>query len=254
MNRRHLIFPSAILMEMSAKENRSGDEKVEIEDEGEETMMREIVLGLRALCLQDDFWDNPNQDDNNPDKGKTLIENVVAAEEEAIRDKGKRDKEKEQTSRSGSKKRSKILKNDVAGTSRSGSTKKRAPELIDPPAGPLVCPYCQRIFGSWKAVFGHLRAHKERQHHGFLPPPRFSAAGEGITIGCSGSGAAKSVIFVASNLDGSSGDGDGKSLGFDLNVAPGEDSEDSIISNPNPKSFDLNKSPPKEEDPEEDIP
>ncbi|XP_010548856.1 PREDICTED: uncharacterized protein LOC104820184 [Tarenaya hassleriana] len=245
----------AALMKVSAEENRFDDKEVEIEDEGEEAMMREIVLGLPTLRLHDDFWDNPDQDDDNPDKDKPPVGNVVVAvgEEEAVIDKGRGENEKMKASGSESKKRSKKPKVDGAGASGSGSAKKRAPELIDPPAGPPVCPYCHRVFGSWKAVFGHLRAHKERQHHGFLPPPRFSAAAEGIIIGCSGNDGDRSVsvIVAASDLGGGSGNGDGKGLDFDLNVMPNEDSEENIVPNLKPKSFDLNKSP-KKEDPEED--
>ena len=43
---------------------------------------------------------------------------------------------------------------------------------MDAPESDPVCPVCGKKFGSWKGVFGHLRAHPERQWRGAFPPPK----------------------------------------------------------------------------------
>lgn len=57
---------------------------------------------------------------------------------------------------------------------------KRRAELVEVPRGPPVCYVCNRAFQSWKAVFGHMRAHKvgeERARSGAFPPPVFTPPG-----------------------------------------------------------------------------
>ncbi len=48
---------------------------------------------------------------------------------------------------------------------------KRKAELLDPPSCDPNCVVCGKQFGSWKAVFGHMRSHPERQWRGVFPPP-----------------------------------------------------------------------------------
>ncbi|KAK8606709.1 hypothetical protein V6N13_052471 [Hibiscus sabdariffa] len=60
--------------------------------------------------------------------------------------------------------------------SGSGSKARKKAELevdVDVPSGEPTCYVCQKVFGSWKAVFGHLRAHR-RQTPGAFPPPAFT--------------------------------------------------------------------------------
>lgn len=59
------------------------------------------------------------------------------------------------------------------GTISSGVHKpKRKVELVDPPTlrNP-ICIVCSKQFGSWKAVFGHMRSHPGRHWRGVFPPP-----------------------------------------------------------------------------------
>ncbi|XP_008441135.1 zinc finger protein ZAT4 [Cucumis melo] len=63
---------------------------------------------------------------------------------------------------------------DHGGGSSSGSGQKgkKKGELIDPPSTAPKCATCGKTFGSWKAVFGHLRSHPEREYRGAFPPPK----------------------------------------------------------------------------------
>lgn len=62
-------------------------------------------------------------------------------------------------------------------TSTTGSkAMKKKRELDHVPSGAPTCYVCQRSFGSWKAVFGHLRAH-DRKNRGAFPPPSFTPEG-----------------------------------------------------------------------------
>ena len=62
---------------------------------------------------------------------------------------------------------------DELGAISSGVHKpKRKVELVDPPTlRDPVCIVCSKQFGSWKAVFGHMRSHPGRHWRGVFPPP-----------------------------------------------------------------------------------
>ncbi|KAG6577818.1 hypothetical protein SDJN02_23495, partial [Cucurbita argyrosperma subsp. argyrosperma] len=48
---------------------------------------------------------------------------------------------------------------------------KKKGELTEVPKGDPKCATCNKVFKSWKALFGHLRSHPERTYRGALPPP-----------------------------------------------------------------------------------
>lgn len=62
---------------------------------------------------------------------------------------------------------------DELGALSSGVHKpKRKVELVDPPTlRDPICIVCSKQFGSWKAVFGHMRSHPGRHWRGVFPPP-----------------------------------------------------------------------------------
>ncbi|EOA18015.1 hypothetical protein CARUB_v10006450mg [Capsella rubella] len=206
---------------------------------------RQIVLGLPALSLAESFL----ADETTRNKAKVAATLIVTAAEEAV---GKTDQPLAGTgSTVGAPDnkikvgRPRVLLEALAagsGSTTVGSTedeepikkakRKGAALLTNPPIGPPKCNICQKPFSSWKAVFGHLRQHKNRGYLGFLPPPTFDAAEE------------RSGGTVAASSDGgASGLGTG-GLGIDLNVSPIEEDEEAAFT---PK-FDLNRSPPQDDE------
>lgn len=57
--------------------------------------------------------------------------------------------------------------------SGSGSSRMKfdGPDMVSP------CSVCGKRFGSWKAVFGHMRSHPDRSWRGVHPPPTFNREG-----------------------------------------------------------------------------
>lgn len=60
---------------------------------------------------------------------------------------------------------------EAQGASGSGAPKRAKGELDAPKTDP-ACSICGKKFASWKAVFGHMRAHREREWRGAFPPPK----------------------------------------------------------------------------------
>ncbi|KAJ4871740.1 zinc finger (C2H2 type) family protein [Raphanus sativus] len=224
--------PEKTKVNTEEKINENSDESDYLwSDEEEEGEIREIVLALPAMSLGD-------VDEATRQKAVAAADLLIAAAQEAAATKGNMEQ-------------GTVISDDladVAGASGSKATvvagdeepakkprKKGSPKLINPPEGPPKCNVCGRSFLSWKAVFGHLRAHTDRGYFGFFPPPTFNAAveasGGAVAASCGGRGL---------------GLGTG-GLNFDLNADPIDDEEEETGTGSAPK-FDLNRSPPQDED------
>ncbi|KAL1215619.1 Zinc finger protein ZAT3 [Cardamine amara subsp. amara] len=244
-------------------EKEDADEQCSDGEEEEEFPTREIVLGLPALSISQNFGVSSGAEEINEEEARLMEQAVVAAKlviaaaEEAVT-KGKNDggggsSKKKKKKKNVNRMRKITDINDEAGGTGEGETKKprrKASVLTNPPPGPPTCNVCGRGFGSWKAVFGHLRSHKDRNYQGFSPPPTFSAAAERFTIP-----GANSVFVLVTAGEGSSGAGGGSASGgeggrrleINLNVDP-EEKEDEVTEAEAVAKFDLNKSPPKDEE------
>ncbi|XP_054808766.1 uncharacterized protein LOC129310892 [Prosopis cineraria] len=158
----------------------------------------------------------------------------------------------------------------AAAAEKQGKQKRKASQLSDPPPWPPKCNECGKEFPSWKAAFGHMRAHPDRDYRGFFKPPTSSSSssptrqrvrlGDNINRGVEQGGG---EIKRASSASGTRG------VGFDLNQPMMEEVEEEsnseaaerseahdssssalVLRNEEQKKvgFDLNQLPPSEED------
>ncbi|XP_050238058.1 uncharacterized protein LOC126687540 [Mercurialis annua] len=145
---------------------------------------------------------------------------------------------------------------------------KRKKGEMDAPKSEPICSICGKRFGSWKGVFGHLRAHPEREWRGAFPPPkRVTGSWSPIKMSGADDHQARQVQLLAptmldlaretlakmreDSVAPAAGDGGGvassrRVTNIDLNIEPGSSSS------PSPPrggpTLDLNKSPPESDD------
>ncbi|KAF8101092.1 hypothetical protein N665_0210s0027 [Sinapis alba] len=235
----------------------------------EESAMREIVLGLPALSISSGTFTVSSAVDEEEEarlneQAVVAAELVIAAAEEAVM-KEKSDGKKKKVRR---QRKTMKLNDDEAGGSSSVKggeakkpRKKSTSEFTNLPRGPPVCNVCGRAFSSWKAVFGHLRSHKDRNYRGFLPPPKFTAPSRGVMIPGPNSafvrvvprgGSSGGVVASGDGGGGGATGGEGgRGVGIDLNVERVEEGNQEGTESGNVTKFDLNKSPPKDDEEED---
>ncbi|XP_038876670.1 uncharacterized protein LOC120069065 [Benincasa hispida] len=113
---------------------------------------------------------------------------------------------------------------------------KKKGELTEVPKGEPKCATCNKVFKSWKALFGHLRSHPERTYRGALPPPTAAEldihqqlASTLLTV-AQQVAASRRGLDIDLNQPSTADDGDlpekTGGVGFDLNIKPPSDSDD----------------------------
>lgn len=116
---------------------------------------------------------------------------------------------------------------------------KKKGELTEVPKGEPRCATCNKVFKSWKALFGHLRSHPERTYRGALPPPTAAEldirrcqqqlASTLLTV-AQQVAASRRGLDIDLNQPSTADDGDSPEktggVGFDLNVEPPPESDD----------------------------
>lgn len=160
-------------------------------------------------------------------------------------------------------------KRSRAGDEGAGSSgaKPRKPQEFDAPDVASPCSVCGRRFGSWKALFGHMRSHPEREWRGIHPPPKFNREGTPPEGADDGQGTDENVkreqgqnllLGVAHEVAAQLGPGghtdqaaapQRRGLGIDLNLPNDQPDVDQPPAPPPPEGkeeggFDLNRSPP----------
>ncbi|KAG7027829.1 Zinc finger protein ZAT3, partial [Cucurbita argyrosperma subsp. argyrosperma] len=118
---------------------------------------------------------------------------------------------------------------------------KKKGELTEVPKGEPRCATCNKVFKSWKALFGHLRSHPERTYRGALPPP---TAAE-LDIRRCQQQLASTLLTVAQEVAASR-----RGLDIDLNQ-PSTADDGHSPEKTGGVGFDLNADPPPESDDED---
>ncbi|XP_057978332.1 zinc finger protein ZAT3-like [Malania oleifera] len=162
---------------------------------------------------------------------------------------------------------------EAAAGGPSGSSAKPkfdAPDVASP------CSVCGKQFASWKALFGHMRSHPDRQWRGVHPPPTFNREGSPENVGQAARGGDQEVAgyllklaaqvksamekqqhtYESGGARPSSTTADPrKGLDFDLNLQPHDDYLDQGLPSDDPASssvaafaIDLNMPAPPDSD------
>ncbi|XP_020216085.1 zinc finger protein ZAT2 [Cajanus cajan] len=141
--------------------------------------------------------------------------------------------------------------------------KRKTSEVRDPPRGKPICPVCNKEFTSWKAAFGHMRAHPNRDYRGFYKPPAFPSSSSSKdqpppSANNNKGGGAKKTNAASDGTD-EVDSGGGKEVtpspnqlfGFDLNEpVEGLGSSHAVeegVQEEKDLGFDLNEMPPAED-------
>lgn len=125
---------------------------------------------------------------------------------------------------------------------------KKKGELTEVPKGEPKCATCNKVFKSWKALFGHLRSHPERTYRGALPPP---TAAE-LDIRRCQQQLASTLLTVAQEVAATTtASTSRRGLEIDLNIQPSSDDGGSPDNTGSGVGFDLNIEPPPESDDED---
>lgn len=133
------------------------------------------------------------------------------------------------------------------GSSSGGGQKgKKKGELIDPPSTDPKCATCGKTFGSWKAVFGHLRSHPERDYRGAFPPPKVweEMLRQETERRQHGQDEGSSRMEVGGNVEGAAGISLPSGRGFEIDLNDPEEQE----ANKDGFPFDLNMPAPENDE------
>lgn len=111
---------------------------------------------------------------------------------------------------------------------------KKKGELTEVPKGEPRCATCNKVFKSWKALFGHLRSHPERTYRGALPPPtaaeldihRCQQQLASTLLTAAQAAASRRRLDIDLNQPSAADEEDRTGVGFDLNAEPPPESDD----------------------------
>ncbi|XP_021911482.1 uncharacterized protein LOC110825339 [Carica papaya] len=203
---------------------------------------------------------NPN-DHVNPDDHEEKLERheYEKTEEAPTANKGGGDGSGQKKKRKG---RSKVDGDDQVGSSSGGVRKHKRPRVLDAPNCKPSCPECDKKFSSWKAMFGHMKKHPGKGYEGAFPPPKFTpptspkkpvSADEQRGI----EEAVPALLHLARRMTGTDDDreteedGGGTRREIEINLndsqKPQEEEPPSLSETGDVKGFDLNLTPPHED-------